>query len=64
MEMSVHIDNQPFKVKHKQQGQKKPGLLSCSTIVRMSHWSATLLPITLSPGLGCLVCTYSIQIWS
>ena len=42
----------------------KPGLLSCSTIMRTSHWNATLLPITLSPGLGCLVCTYRIQIWS
>ena len=42
----------------------KPGLLSCSTIVRTSHWNATLLPITLSPGLGCLLGTYRIQIWS
>ena len=40
----------------------KPGLLSCSTIVRTSHWNATLLPVTLSPGLGCLLGTYRIQI--
>jgi len=42
----------------------KPGLLSCSTIVRASHWNATLLPITLSLGLCCLLGTYRIQIWS
>jgi len=44
----------------------KTGLLSCSTIVRTStsHWNATLLPITLSPGLGCLLGTCRIQIWS
>ena len=42
----------------------KPGLLSCSTIVRTSHWNTTLLPITLSLGLGCLLGTYRIQIWS
>ena len=42
----------------------KPGLLPCSTIVRTSHWNATLLPITLSPGLGCLLGTCRIQIWS
>jgi len=41
----------------------KPGLLPCSTIVRTSHWNATLLPITLSSGLGCLVGTYRIEIW-
>ena len=44
----------------------KTGLLSCSTIVRTStsHWNATLLPITLSPGLGCLLDTCRIQTWS
>ena len=42
----------------------KPGLLSCSTIVKTSHWTATLLPITLSLGLGCLLGTYRIQSWS
>jgi len=44
----------------------KTGLLSCSTIVRTStsHWNATPLPITLSPGLGCLLGTCRIQIWS
>ena len=45
----------------------KTGLLSCSTIMRTStsHWYATLLlPITLSPGLGCLLGTCRIQIWS
>ena len=26
------------------------------------NWNATLLPITLSPGLGCLLGTYRIQI--
>ena len=76
MEMSVHIDNQPFKVIHKQQRQKQwslqpwgilvrsEGLLSCSTIMRTSHWNATLLRITLSLGLGYLLGTYRIQIWS
>jgi len=39
-------------------------LQRCSTIVRTSHWNATLLPITLSQGLGCLLGTYKIQIWS
>jgi len=52
----VHIDNQPFKLIYKQQGQKQWRL--------MSHWNATLLPITLSPGLGCLLGTCRIQIWS
>ena len=44
----------------------KTGLLSCSTIVRTStsHWNATLLPITLSSDLGCLLGTCRIQIWS
>jgi len=62
--------------RYKQQGQKqwnlqpwgilvrKTGLLSRSTIVKTSHWNATLLPITLSPGLACLLGTYGIQIWS
>jgi len=80
MEMSVHIDNQLFKVIIIQAARSravkiiamrylgkirgKTGLLSCSTIVRMltSHWNATLLPITLSPGLGCLLGTCRIQI--
>jgi len=29
-----------------------------------SHWNATLLPITLSPGPGCILGTCRIQIWS
>ena len=29
-----------------------------------SHWNATLLPITLSPGMGCLLGTCRMQIWS
>ena len=39
----------------------KPGLLSCSTITRTSHWNATLLPVTLSLSLGCLLGTYRIH---
>jgi len=71
----IAIINQPLEITYKQQGQKavkftamrylgkirgKPGLFSCSTIVRTSHWNDTLLPITLSPGLVCLVGTYRI----
>ena len=43
---------------------RSEGLLSCSTIMRTSHWNATLLRITLSLGLGYLLGTYRIQIWS
>ena len=69
MEMGVHIDNQPFKVissKVKSSEVYSHEVAWWVTVMQHhreeSHWNATLLPITLSPGLGCPLGTHRIQI--
>ena len=64
MQMSVHIDNQPFKVIYISSEVKSSEVYSHE--VARGKLDVTLecylLPITLSPGLGCLLGTYRIQI--